>query len=105
MMKKPKARARAKARAKKPKVKIIIKTKAKKLRARRKTNGRSRNARDVTALARARVLKAAKRDGVISNAAACKIGKWSQSWYHLSAMVRAGQLRRSGYNQWLPVLK
>jgi hypothetical protein len=52
--------------------------------------------------ARARVLKVAKRQGVISNADAKEIGGWDQAWYHLQAMVKAGQLRKRGYNQWIP---
>ena len=71
----------------------------------RKTNSRTRserNERDTTALARARVLKEARRVGVISNKRACQVGRVSQAWYHLNALVKAGQLKRVGYNQWMP---
>ena len=71
--------------------------------AKRKTNNKGRSERDTTQLARERVLDVARRDGVISNKQAKRIGKWSQAWYHLHAMVQAGQLKRSGYNQWMPV--
>ena len=71
----------------------------------KKTNSKTkseRNERDTTALARARVLKEARRVGVISNKRACQVGRVSQAWYHLNALVKAGQLRRVGYNQWMP---
>ena len=61
-----------------------------------------RSERDKTALAREKVLKEAKRLGVISNALACKIGKFGQAWYHLHQMEKAGQLKKAGYNQWMP---
>ena len=50
-----------------------------------------------------KLLKEAKREGVISNERACKVGRLEQSWYHLNALVESGKLKRAGYNQWMPV--
>lgn len=71
----------------------------------RKANGRRRKARSRTTEAHERVLKAAKRHGVISNDMACVVGGFSQGWYHLNAMVKAGMLKRRGYNQWVPAAR
>lgn len=70
----------------------------------RKTNGK-RKARGRTTEAYKRVLKVAKRHGVISNDMICAVGGFSQGWYHLNAMVKAGMLKRRGYNQWVPAAK
>ena len=61
----------------------------------RKLHNRTREARE-------RVLKAARRKGVISHELACTVGGFNQAWYHLHAMEQAGELKRAGYNQWVP---
>lgn len=61
--------------------------------------------RSKTVEARMRVLKEAKRKGVISNDQARAVGGFDQAWYHLNAMVQAGLLKRAGYNQWMPAAK
>jgi hypothetical protein len=53
--------------------------------------------------ARARVLDWARKTGSISNAQACKVGRWGQAWYHLNKLTEAGLLRRTGFNVWVPV--
>lgn len=63
---------------------------------------RKRKVHRRTVEARARVLKAARRKGVISNDLACTIGGFNQGWYHLNAMAKAGMLKRKGFNQWVP---
>lgn len=68
----------------------------------RKTNGKRRRVRSRTAEAHERVLKAARRHGVISNDMACVVGGFNQGWYHLNALVKSGRLKRRGYNQWVP---
>jgi len=62
-----------------------------------------RNPHPKTVRARERVLKEAKKTGIISNQRACYIGKWDQAWFHLNALRKAGLLRRVGYNQWMPM--
>lgn len=62
-------------------------------------------ARAKTLEARERVLKEARRKGVISNDRARAIGGWDQAWYHLAAMAKAGMLKRAGYNQWMPAAR
>jgi hypothetical protein len=57
---------------------------------------------EATVKARARVLKVAKKRGYITNKQARAIGRWSQAWYHLDAMMRAGMLEKIGYNLWRP---
>ena len=52
--------------------------------------------------ARERVLRVAKKRGLITNAQARIVGKWEQAWYHLNAMRRAGLLKREGFNVWRP---
>lgn len=66
------------------------------------SNG-SKPERQKTVKARDKVLKEAKKIGVISSSRACKIGGFEQAWYHLQAMVKAGDLKHAGYNQWIPV--
>ena len=61
--------------------------------------------RDRTKEAHERVLKAARKQGVISNDLACAVGGFNQGWYHLHAMEKAGQLKRIAYNQWVPTGK
>jgi molybdenum-dependent DNA-binding transcriptional regulator ModE len=60
------------------------------------------NGREVTAKARERVLKAAKKRGSITHAQARVIGKWDQAWYHLNAMCEAGLLKKGKFNEWRP---
>jgi hypothetical protein len=55
-----------------------------------------------TDASRERVLKYARKEGIISNERACEIGNWNQAWYHLSAMADAGLLKHAGYNLWTP---
>jgi hypothetical protein len=59
--------------------------------------------RDRTLRARQRVLKEARLKGYITNQRARTVGRFDQAWYHLTAMVRAGQLRHAGFNIWIPV--
>lgn len=71
----------------------------------RKTNGKRRGVRSShsrTREAYERVLKAARRHGMISNDMACDVGGFAQGWYHLNAMKKAGMLKRKGFNQWVP---
>lgn len=63
---------------------------------------RKRKLHPRTKEARERVLKAAQRKGRITNELACVVGGFNQAWYHLNAMVKAGELKRTGYNQWVP---
>jgi hypothetical protein len=73
---------------------------------RKATNGKKRKVmrgvRESTLQARARVYEAARKRGIISSEKACEIGGWNQAWFHLNAMVKAGLMKRAGYNQWLP---
>jgi hypothetical protein len=55
-----------------------------------------------TEIARERVLRVAKKRGLITNAQARVVGRWDQAWYHLDAMRRAGLLKREGFNVWRP---
>jgi hypothetical protein len=74
---------------------------------RRKKNGhlkRTRKRLD-TSISRQRVLKHARKAGIISNEQACEIGQWDQAWYHLNAMCEAGLLTHAGYNLWAPARK
>jgi hypothetical protein len=59
--------------------------------------------RQRTLEARAKVWKAAKRKGYITNHQAELIGGWNQAYYHLAILERAGLLRREAYNRWVPV--
>lgn len=71
----------------------------------KKRNGKTkilRGERKTTLKARERVFKAAKKRGIITSAQACKVGNWGQAWFHLNAMVDAGQMEYAGYNRWLP---
>jgi len=58
-----------------------------------------------TDASRERVLKYARKVGIISNERACEIGEWRQAWYHLEAMRKAGLLTHAGYNLWAPARK
>ena len=60
------------------------------------------NKRKKTVSAREKVLKEARRYGVISNDRAREIVGCEQPWYHLNALVVAGLLKHKGYNQWIP---
>lgn len=60
------------------------------------------NSHEASELARERVLKVARKRGLITNAQARIIGQWDQAWYHLNAMRKAGLLRREGFNIWRP---
>jgi hypothetical protein len=71
----------------------------------KKKRKRKMKLRDKTLKARERVLREARRRGVISNDRARTIGGWQQAYYHLREMVHAGMLKRAGYNQWMPADK
>lgn len=60
------------------------------------------NTHESTEIARERVLKVARKRGLITNAQARIVGRWDQAWYHLNAMRRAGLLKREGFNVWRP---
>lgn len=53
--------------------------------------------------ARLRVLKAARKQGSITNKQAKKVGGFDQAWFHLNQMVIAGVLEHDGFNRWVPV--
>jgi hypothetical protein len=58
--------------------------------------------REDTEAARARVVRAARENGYITNAQARVVGRWRQAWYHLHALYQAGLLRKDGFNRWVP---
>lgn len=60
------------------------------------------NTHESTEKSRERVLRVAKKRGLITNAQARAVGQWDQAWYHLNAMRRAGLLKREGFNVWRP---
>jgi len=51
---------------------------------------------------RQKVLTLAKTRGSVTNAQARKAGGWKQPWYHLTAMAKAGQLKRVNQDDWRP---
>jgi len=68
----------------------------------RRASRRRVKTHESTDVARERVLKVARKRGLITNAQARAIGRWEQAWYHLDAMRKAGLLRREGVNVWRP---
>lgn len=60
------------------------------------------NPHPATERIRERILKEAKRVGVLTNKRACAIVKSNQVWYHLTSMAKAGMLKHAGFNQWTP---
>lgn len=68
----------------------------------KKRRTRKVNTHRATERSRERVLKVARKRGLITNAQARVIGQWDQAWYHLNAMRQAGLLKREGFNVWRP---
>lgn len=72
----------------------------------KKRNGKAKkikvNTHESTEKSRERVLRVARKRGLITNAQARAVGQWDQAWYHLNAMRRAGLLKREGFNIWRP---
>jgi hypothetical protein len=50
--------------------------------------------------ARKRVLDYASLHDTITLKQACEIGGWSQGWYNLNILVRAGLMRHDGHGIW-----
>ena len=70
----------------------------------RKKNGHGKKrTHEDTVKARKRIMREAKRAGIISNERARKIGGFGQVWYHLNTLCEAGLLKHAGYNLWAPV--
>jgi hypothetical protein len=70
--------------------------------AKKKRKRKSTKAHEASELARARVLRVAKKRGSITHRLASKVGRWEQGWYHLDAMRRAGLLTKDKFNVWRP---
>ena len=71
----------------------------------RKTTLVNGSKRRQIAKTRRRILEATRRQGVMTNEQAKKIGKLSQVWYHLAALEKEGFIKHDGYNNWVPVVK
>jgi hypothetical protein len=74
------------------------------MKSKRKTNGRRAvNDHKSTIKARSRLLRRAKKQGMITNKEARQIMGRPQVWYHLNLLAEAGVLKRTAYNEWTPI--